>query len=228
MRIPVAYRCEFFELRPSELTYANVRAHVDRFALTVRSLMYLYAKNSVDRAVELLEQWEADPTAALALLGPDRVRMIVWDLREFLNTAGRLRDMPEDWVDPFNHAQFMEAKRRRVQAHLQAQLQVAASTTASSAEQEAKLRQGLTALPSANDSAVVASFAPVFANLGPPLIVPEGETQKARSRSARRRRVREYQRLERLGLRKPFSGEPLPLVITPTGCLLYTSDAADE
>jgi hypothetical protein len=139
--------------------------------------------------------------------------MIVWDLREFLNTAGRLRDVPEDWVDPFNHAQFMEAKRRRVQAHLQAQLQVAASTTASSAEQEAKLRQGLTALPSANDSAVVASFAPVFASLGPPLIVPEGETQKARSRSARRRRVREYQRLERLGLRKPVSGEPLPLVM---------------
>ncbi len=147
--------------------------------------------------------WEEKPVVAAYLLGTDRIKMVVWDLRELLQSVGRLRTRPPDWVDPFNFGRFMEAKRRRMETFLQEQLRVVAASARDTAERQARLRQGLAALPDPSPETVQASFVPTSMSLGPLEPLPPGETAKARSRSARKRRAREFRRLEQLGLHEP-------------------------
>jgi hypothetical protein len=129
--------------------------------------------------------------------------MVVWDLRELLQSVGRLRTRPPEWVDPFNYGLFMEAKRRRMEKFLQEQLRVAAASVRDTAERQARLLQGLAALPEPSPDTVRASFVPTLMSLDPLEPLPPGETSKARSRSARKRRAREFKWLEELGLREP-------------------------
>jgi hypothetical protein len=107
------------------------------------------------------------------------------------------------WVDPFNFGLFMEAKRRRMEKFLQEQLRVAAASARDTAERQARLLQGLAALPKPSQDTVRASFVPSLMSLDPLEPLPPGETSKARSHSARKRRAREFKRLEELGLHEP-------------------------
>jgi hypothetical protein len=79
---------------------------------TARNVLFLYMKEDADRAVRTLESWEADPSIARNLLGTDRIRSVIWDLREFLQSIGRLRTTPEGWVDPYNYGLYMVRMNR--------------------------------------------------------------------------------------------------------------------
>ncbi len=203
LRLPLAFQDDFFNLSPEQLSFEGVKAQTARLNLTARAIVFLYIRADLDRAARLLALWEEKPIVAAYLLGTNRIKMVVWDLRELLQSVGRLRTRPPDWVDPFNFGRFMEAKRRRMENFLQEQLRVAAASARDTAERQARLRQGLAALPDPSPDTVRASFVPTLMSLGPLEPLPPGESAKARSRSARKRRAREYRRLEQLGLHEP-------------------------
>jgi hypothetical protein len=203
LKLAPAFQDEFFDLPPEELTYEKVKAQTARLNLTARAVVFLYIRADIDRATRLLALWEERPIVAAHLLGTDRIKMVVWDLRELLQSVGRLRTTPPDWVDPFNYGQFMEAKRRRMEKFLQEQLRVAAASVRDTTERQARLLQGLAALPEPSPDTVRASFVPALMSLGPLGPMPPGESYKARSRSQRKRRAREFKRLEELGLHEP-------------------------
>jgi hypothetical protein len=90
MRLPDSFRDAFFHLPPEQLSYAAVKAQTLRLKMTARGVMTLYIKEDVERAVQLLAYLEDNPPVAHELLGTDRVKLLIWDLREYLNNIGRL------------------------------------------------------------------------------------------------------------------------------------------
>jgi hypothetical protein len=158
MRLPDSFRKAFFHLPPEQLSYTAVKAQTQRLNLTAHSVMTLYIKDDVDRAVQLLAYWEDNPPVAHELLGTDWVKLLIWDLREYLNNIGRLRRTPPDWTDPFNYGQYMDAKHCQVENYLIQQLQAAATSKKVAAGQESHLQQGLAALPNPDSPAIRASF----------------------------------------------------------------------
>jgi hypothetical protein len=206
LRIPVSFRSDFFNLPPEKLSFKVIKAQVSHLKLSARNVMLLYIKEDVDRAVQMLASWEATPNIAQSLFIKDRIKTVVWDAREFLQSVGRLRTTPEGWTDPFNYGQFMEAKRQKVENRLLSDFQAVAKTA--TVKPENRIRQGPVALSPADFTAAKASLMPALINFGPLPPLPPGETQKARNRSARKRRAREYKRLEELGLRDPSSRRP--------------------
>jgi hypothetical protein len=177
LRVPISLRSDFFDLPPERLSFEAIKERAVQLKITARQVLFLYMKEDADRAVRTLESWEADPTIARNLLGTDRIRSVIWDLREFLQSIGRLKATPVGWVDPYNYGLYMVRMNR--------------------------IRQGTATLPPVETSAITASFAPSLINLGPLPPLPPGEAQKARSRITRKRRAREHLRLEKLGLREP-------------------------
>ncbi len=179
-----------------------MKAQTHRLNLTAHSVMTLYIKDDVDRAVQLLPYWEDNPPVAHELLGIDWVKLLIWDLREYLNNIGCLRQTPPDWTDPFNYGQYMDAKHCQVENYLIQQLQAAATSKKAAAGQESRLQQGLAALPNPDPPAIRASFVLALMSLGPLDPPPPGKYTKARSRRVQKRRAKEYLRLEALGLRE--------------------------
>jgi hypothetical protein len=179
LRLPLAFQDEFFNLTPEQLSFEGVKAQTARLNLTSRAIVFLYIRADLDRAARLLALWEEKPFVAAYLLGTDRIKMVVWDLRELLQSVGRLRNRPPDWIDPFNFGRFMEAKRCRMETFLQEQLRVAAASARDTAERQARLQQGLAALLDPSPETVRASFVPTLMSLGPLEPLPPGTARSS-------------------------------------------------
>jgi hypothetical protein len=84
---------------------------------TNRGVMGKYIRHDRERALRLLELWEADPTWPDRLLAKNRGYPFVRDLREFLRAQNMLPARPPGWTDPLGEEQYGVAKLINLEKH---------------------------------------------------------------------------------------------------------------
>ncbi len=72
--------------------------------------MVEYAKFDVERAVQMLALWEAEPYRPFQIFYSTRVPRVISDLRQFLLSCGLLRKPPPDWLDPFRRKRKIKSE----------------------------------------------------------------------------------------------------------------------
>jgi len=116
--LPIEDGSRWVDLPPERLTFENIRAEKSRSGdATNRSVMGKYIRYDRERALRLLELWEADPTWPDRLFAKNRGYPFVRDLREFLRAQNMLPVRPPGWTDPLGEEQYGVAKLINLEKH---------------------------------------------------------------------------------------------------------------
>ncbi len=175
--------------------------------LPKRQVFLLYHKYDLDRAVTALDLWETQPNRITNMLGLGRGSLLVRDCRELLWSAGRLRERPADWVDPFHLDEQAVTKRQRLVTHLQQQWATQAEAARQQLAREAALQESVARVMATDAIPAGAAIGPFLTTMGSQITESTlsftGRSRSARRRSARRRKRRELTAMEAIGLRVP-------------------------
>jgi hypothetical protein len=127
---PDAPAVSWIDLPPDQLTFRNIRLEkAATGAQNNRSVMDRYIRHDKDRALWMMQYWEADRNRPERLFGLNRALPFVIDLSEFLQANNMMPQHPDNWIDPLGEDQYNAMKLWNLENHKRAtvQLQVAAA-----------------------------------------------------------------------------------------------------